>query len=468
MSDGGGGNLIALGVIQIFRMASGLVINVLVMQGLGVEGFGIYGYINILVGLASFGSNLGMDRLLKREISRDESLTGHYVATGLAASALLSGLTGAGILAWAQAMDGRPEVLTAAALASLALLFQTLALVPVSAFHAVQRMGHTVHGNAVGRLVLVGATAAFLGLKLGVAAVFAAQVLDALVNLTVVGWMYRRHLGGYALQTKMKDVWELIRTSTPFGLNALFVSIYLTVDVILLANMRDDHETGIYRGAVMLLSLFPIVADTLSTGLYPRMSRLWGKKEEAGLELRFLGRVLLAISVPAAVGGLLTAEPLLVFLGGPDFQASALPFMVMVPLLPMRYLNNAFGMTMSALNRQEDRTRGAIYAAVVNIGVNLYAIPAYGALGAAFTTLLTEILLLIFMRWRIMPLVSGLGLGRSLIRVGLPAAAMAAVILLLPPLHVLITILIGGGVYAGLGIVSGAWHPRDLRQLRKV
>jgi O-antigen/teichoic acid export membrane protein len=251
-------------------------------------------------------------------------------------------------------------------------------------------------------------------------------------------------------------------------MNALFVSIYLQIDVILLANLQGDHETGLYRGAVMLLSLFPIVAETLSNGIYPRMSRHLGNSTLAGEELSFATRVLLAVSVPAAVGGLMTATPLLIFLGGKDFAASALLFQVMVPLLPMRFLNNAFGMTMSALNHQEDRTRGAIYAALVNVAVNLYAIPQYGALGAAFTTFLTETFLILFMRWRISSLVTNLRIGESLLRVGIPAAGMACFLWLLPPVHVIFQILCGILVYAGTGRWTGAWHPRDLRRLKGV
>ena len=37
------GNLIFLGIAQLFRLGSGLSINVLLMRMLGVEGFGVYG-----------------------------------------------------------------------------------------------------------------------------------------------------------------------------------------------------------------------------------------------------------------------------------------------------------------------------------------------------------------------------------------------------------------------------------------
>ena len=465
---GRGGNLLALVVIQAFRMGSGLVINVMVMRGLGVEGFGVYGYVLTLVGLTAFASNMGMERLLKREIARDEGLAGSMVAAGLGATTLLSLATGVFIVCWTLLVDGRAEVVGAAAFAAVALAIQSVALVPVAAFHAVRRMGLGVGPNAIGRVVLVVATAALLWLRLGVMAVFAAQILDATITLVIVWRIYVQRIGTAGLATSWSAVRALVRTSVPFGLNALFVSVYLTVDVLLLGLIRDDAEVGIYRGAVMLLSLFPVVADTLSTGLYPRMARHLGDPERAGAEMRFAARILLAISIPAAVGGVLTAEPVMVFLGGAEFAASALPFAIMAPLLPLRYLNNGFGMALSALDRQEDRTRGAVLAAVVNVGLNLVAIPRYGAVGAAAVTLATEVFLITFMAGRLLPRITSLHLGETLVRVGVPAAAMAAVLVLLPPMHVLLTVAVGGAVYAVGALATGALRRTDLRDLRSV
>ncbi len=463
-----GGNLIFLGIAQLFRLGSGLMINVMVMRALGVEEFGIYGYVVSLIGLANFGANLGMERLINRDIAQDPARSDRLVATGMAATALLSLVTGAAVIAVAAVIDGRPLIVGASALGAVAMALRALATVPEAAAHANRRMGLSAQGHVVGRIVLVAGTAALLWLRFGVLAVFTAQILDTAVTFGIIWYRYRRHLSSAPLRTGWAELRALVRESTPFGLNLLFGSIYLTSDVLLLAWLRDDTEVGIYRGAVMLITLFPIIANTLTTGLFPRLARCVGQPEQASEELRFASRVLLAISVPAAVGGMLLAEPLMVFIGGDAFSVSAAPFVVMAPLLPLRFLNNGYATTLSALNRQTDRTRGVFGAAILNLLTNLVAIPTYGAVGAAATTLLTEIFLAVWMRWRVQPLITDLELWRTLLQVGLPAAAMAAALLVLPALHVLVMVAAGGLVYAALGLLSGAWHPRDLRRLRRV
>lgn len=461
------GNLASLGAVQLARVVAGMGVNLIVMRSLGVEGFGVYGYVTTLVGLASFGAGLGMDRLLKRELARDPGSAGHRVATALLASFVLWVATGIGIAAWVALVDGRPYVLLAALLATLALGLQVLMAVPVAYFHAIRHMSLGVRGSLAGKAVLLLGTALAGALGLGVPGVFAAQVLEACVTFAAV-WGAFRGLGVVLTPTGRAEAAALIRASLPFGLNTFFGSLYLSVDVLLLAWLCGDAEVGVYRAAVMLLALFPVLADTFTSGLYPRMSRHLGRPELAGAELRFTSRILLAVSVPAAVGAMLTAEPILVLLGGAPFAASALPFAVMAPLLPLRFLNNGFGMTLSALDRQGLRTLGVFLAAVLNVFANLLVLPRFGAIGAAATTLLTEGMLLAWNHRAIAPIVTELRLGDALVRVALPTVAMAAVMLLLPPLPVLVAILSGAAVYVAAALLTGGLRRDDLHQLRSV
>jgi O-antigen/teichoic acid export membrane protein len=140
----------------------------------------------------------------------------------------------------------------------------------------------------------------------------------------------------------------------------------------------------------------------------------------------------------------------------------------MAPLLPLRFLNNAYGMTLSALDRQGDRTRGVMVAAGFNVLVNLVVIPRWGALGTACTTLATELLLAAWFRWRVRPLLRGLGLPGTLARVGLASAGMGLVLVALPEMPVLASVATGAVAYLALGALTGALRRGDLGRLRGV
>ncbi len=462
-----GGNLGFLGFSQVVRVVSGLAINVMLMRWLGVEGFGIYGYVATLVGVLAFGSHLGINKLLKREIARDHARAPALISTALLAVTISSALTGLVVVGWASLLDGRGPVVLAAALAAAALALRSQATVVVAAFHAIRRMALGVGPHLVGRVVLVASTATLLWIRPDVVSVFLAQIADGLVTLLLVGVVFHRQVGRL-VSCRLADARSLARESVPFSLNSLFGSIYLSVDVILLQQIRGEAEVGIYRAAAVLIGMLPLLAETLNAGIFPRMARHLGDPTAAGRELRFAARVLLVVGVPIAVGGMLLAEPLMVLLGGGAYASSAAPFVLMAPLLPLRYLNNGFGMTLSSLNRQPQRTRGVLYAALFNLGTNLVAIPLWGAMGAAATTLLTELLLTAWLGLQVRPVVDRLGVGGVLVRLLPAAVAMAAVLWLLPPVHVLVAVAIGVVVYAPLSLATGAWRPDDLRRLRRV
>jgi O-antigen/teichoic acid export membrane protein len=481
-TSGRGGNLVALGLGQSVRMLSGFAVNVMLMRSLGVEGFGIYGTVMNLVGLLGFGAHLGMSRLLVRQIARDPARLHERVQTGLLATALLSTLTACGMVLSALTLDGRPLVVGATVLAAVAMGLQSLAMVPEAAFHGLRQMGLSARGQVAGRLVLMLATALFLWSELGVLAVFVAQVADALVAFGLLWWAFRvgapppevAAVGALpvalpvALPPRRERVRDLVREALPFGANALFGAIYLSADVLLLARLHGDAEVGVYRGAVMLISLFPVIANTLTTAIYPRLALHIGAPERAGEELGFLSRVLLALSAPAAVGGVLLVTPLMLLFGGPAFAESGLPFQILAPLLPLRFLNNGYATALTSLDRQGDRTRGVFIAALLNVGLNVLVLPRFGAVGAAATTLLTELFLTAWMGWHVRPLVSGLRLPETLLRVALPSLGMGLALSVLPPAPVLVHIAAGGALFLVLGRWSGAWRPADLRRLRRV
>jgi len=137
-------------------------------------------------------------------------------------------------------------------------------------------------------------------------------------------------------------------------------------------------------------------------------------------------------------------------------------------MVPFRFVNNASGNALSALDQQPARTRGVFYAALFNLVANLVAIPRFGATGAAATTLLTDMLLTVYLARRLAPSVRGVSVGTSVVVTLLPVLPMAAVVLALPGWHVLLRIAVGAVVYTGFGYLSGAWRVGDLKHLREI
>jgi O-antigen/teichoic acid export membrane protein len=462
------GNLIALGLSQLAVFASALVVQAFLARFLGKETFGTYSFLLGVTALFSFIAHMNLRVLLARRVARAPETGAQTMGLGLVTTALLTFVAIGGVVGYAWFRDGRQVVVVAAAIAGLALGVRGLARVAEAVFQGQRRMGVMVRATVLGRSVLVIATIGLVLVGAGLPGVFAAQLLGTAVLLGVLVNRFKRTQADIPLGYPAREVVRLIKDARPFALDQLFGAIYLVSDLLILKEFHGDDEVGLYRAATILVLQLPVVAVILNKGIYPRMAWHMGDPDAAGEELAFAVRALLAVSLPVAIGGICVAGPLLVLIVGDQYAEATLAFIVLLGMVPFRFVNNATGNALSALDQQPARTRGIFYAAAFNVVANLVAIPRFGALGAAVTTLLTDMLLTGYLALRLVPSVRGVSVGNSVVVTLVPVLPMAAILLALPGWHVLLRILVGALVYAGFGYLSGAWRVGDLKRLRDI
>src|SRR5438309_7422666 len=99
-------------------------------------------------------------------------------------------------------------------------------------------------------------------------------------------------------------------------------------------------------------------------------------------------KMLAILGLPLAVGIGVTADSIVHFTRG--FEESVPALRILAPSVVLLFVNNAFIYTLTAINRQLDFTRLALFSLVVNVALNLVLIPPYGYLGAAAASTITE------------------------------------------------------------------------------
>jgi O-antigen/teichoic acid export membrane protein len=133
--------------------------------------------------------------------------------------------------------------------------------------------------------------------------------------------------------------------------------------------------------------------------MFPEMSRLTDN-QDGRARLRTLFRsatwVLLAAGLLLAAAGVLVAGVLvpLIFGREGDYAPAVLLFRLLVCGLPAMFLYLLSGYTLYSLDRQRRVTATMLIVGLVNLGLNLYAIPRWSYLGAAAVALFSEWLLL--------------------------------------------------------------------------
>lgn len=165
--------------------------------------------------------------------------------------------------------------------------------------------------------------------------------------------------------------------------------LLLRADTVMIDHMRGSAEAGIYGGATRLSEMAYLLATMVITVMLPKVAERIGAKDENGVRelVRKGSEVMVALSL-ASSAALCAGGPLVIrWLLGPQYEAS-IPVLLVHCLAALPYFMSEW--RHAILVAHERATASAVMSwlgLMVNVVLNLWWIPAHGALGAAWATL---------------------------------------------------------------------------------
>jgi O-antigen/teichoic acid export membrane protein len=169
--------------------------------------------------------------------------------------------------------------------------------------------------------------------------------------------------------------------------------------------------------------------------------------------------MLAILGLPLAIGAVVTADSIVHVTRG--FEQSIPALRILAPSVALLFVNNAFIYTLTAINRQLDFTRLALFTLAVNVVLNLVLIPPYGYLGAAVASTITEVALFAGGWWLLRRHLASLSLVGSIAPVLASAAAMGIVVYLIRAWPLAVVIVLGAAVYLAGLLLTRALSPEE-------
>ncbi|MCH8748474.1 polysaccharide biosynthesis C-terminal domain-containing protein, partial [Patescibacteria group bacterium] len=199
----------------------------------------------------------------------------------------------------------------------------------------------------------------------------------------------------------------LLATSWPLGLVLLLNAVYFRVDLLIISLFRPAAEVGWYGVAYRVVESALFIPAMLGGLLLPRFSEQDGKKKQRPAQYLEQGLKLLLLAAGLVVAILLVLNrPIITLLAGPGYEAAA-PLLAMLSLaLGTMFIGTTFGYALVALKQQTKLLKLYGALAIFNVIANLIFIPRYGAMAAASTTVVTELLATIvagYFVWQLLP-----------------------------------------------------------------
>jgi len=301
-------------------------------------------------------------------------------------------------------------------------------------------------------------------------AVTMAFVVAAIVNVGVL--LYGMRFAPRAWpRVQLDEVIRLFRGAIPLGMVWIATTFYFGVDMVMLQRMAPAENVGWYAAAYRLFNAASIVPTIVAgTVLYPVLSRLsLGSRSELRVVIEKSLSFLTLSGVGVALVFVVLADPIVALLyPAQSYAPAASALRLLAPGLVFLYLNWVFAASLLGLHREKQLLVLTFAAAVLNPLANLVAIPLFRQEGAALTTSLTELLMLVWLV-RTMPrdLVSSENL-RVAAKAALAAGAAALGVLATQEATLLVALPLAIALYGITALALRAVQPRDLLALLSV
>lgn len=267
----------------------------------------------------------------------------------------------------------------------------------VGVFQKHLRMDNIAAGELLGRVVQLGLVVFFIWRDLGFLPIVAAFVAGALVNFVLV-FIFSRKLISISFRFDFVFWKKILKESLPLALAIIFTVIYFKLDTIMLSLMKPAIDVGIYNLAYRLLEsllFFPAMFIGLVMPLMSKYAFSDGSKFRKTTQKAL--DILLIFIVPMLVGVFFLSSKIVVLIGGDDFVLSGGVLNILIIAAGIIFLGVLFSNTIISLKKQRSLTVIYGVGALFNLAANFIFIPKYSYYGAAWTTVVTELIVTIAM-----------------------------------------------------------------------
>jgi PST family polysaccharide transporter len=375
---------------KIVRIGVAIFVSLWVARYLGPHRFGQLNYALALTSVLGAIANLGLDTIVIRELvkypERRDTLLGSTFVLKLA-GALLTLLVVTVLVSILR--PGDKLILLLTVLSAAGFLFQSI---PVDLYFQsrVQSKFIVLSTNsgfllmALAKVVLILFRAPLVAFAL---AGFFELVLAA-VFILIAYSCNRQSI--WKWQCSIHEMLSLLRDSWPLVFTGISVMISMRVDQVIIGQLLNDREVGLYSAAVKLSELWYFIPVSIAASTYPALVE--SKSRDEGLYYRRLQQLydlLVSLGIVVALAMTFLAGPIVRLMYGPAYAGSTGALRILIwSGIPV-----CFGCAWTNWMILENRARLLFYfqltGAVVNVFLNLVFIPRFGIVGSALATLIS-------------------------------------------------------------------------------
>ena len=222
--------------------------------------------------------------------------------------------------------------------------------------------------------------------------------LFASIIIFILGILFvRRFISGIDLKLSKETLNKILKSSIFVFFSSLFIIAYFRIDIIIMnLNGIASDEIGRYGAVYKIIDAIMVLPSAIAGGVFPALSVVAKYNREDINKAGELLRPLLFFGLLCPIVITPISRPVILLIYGSPFVSAYNILNILLWALPFIFMNYILYSILIALGFERFNMVATLICLIFNVLLNIILIPRFVSVGAAISTVLTEIILLFF------------------------------------------------------------------------
>jgi O-antigen/teichoic acid export membrane protein len=438
--------LAAEAIVRLMMLA----LTIYIARAYGTEKFGVYTLALSIGSLFEIVFNLGICAVFMQRVAKNIEDIQHQLSIFLPLKIVLATASFVCFAVFALTLGKSPETFICLILAGLYFSFYSVETFLYCCFDARQKM-HFGAGIKILKFAVIAGLGAYFTLIISpVYYLMHAYIAGTVASILASVYFISRYFAKIKFKFDFRSWKQIISEGWPITFSSAFVFIYNSVDTIIISIIKGENAVGLYQVSYKIIGTCFILSTLINQAYFPALVKSFSQKFTASHETaEIFSRSLRSIffwSIPITLGGLVLADRLIPFVFGTEYITAIGAFKILIWNVVIYFLSSSM-INLLYAGRQQRKAMVIFFSgAAANMVLNIFMIPMYGIEGAALTTLIAEIVVLVgiyFLAKKITPI----RIFHNLFTALTAGLIMTASLFIIRLDSLILMIAAGGGVY---------------------
>lgn len=377
----------------MLKIVSAIFVTIYIARFLGPDQFGILSYALAVVAIFMAISRLGMESILVRDLAQYPGKTKAYMGTAFGLMVVSSVVSLTGLAALVNVFESDNQTRLYIIIISIGLVFQTILVVDYG-FQAKVKTKYASIAKSIALVLSSILKVCLVWWNSDLVYFVIAFAFDyVLIAISLLIMHFTKRQPNFFFQFDKSLVFPLLKSSWPMVLAAVATMLYMRIDQVMIKNMLDSHQLGLYSATMRIFEGWMIVPYVISLSLLPAIVKLKaGSKKAYEVSLTKLFALVFWPGVFIAVVATFEGEAIIRFTFGDAYSSASGVLTIVMWTAAFTALGSVTARYLTVEGMEKKIAFRTFFALIINVILNFILIPIYGIEGAAMATLITIIM----------------------------------------------------------------------------